>query len=314
MEAALHRTTCCRYFSWHATKTNKPRQTMITVLDKPVVKGVFPNGDLDFDFSHITNWLTSEDDNQRTPLVVDMVYEGVQDIFVLQVLAEYLKDARATGGLGCTVLAVDFFPYSQMDRPMRGHEPTLKFVARLFNSMGFSRVFVNDPHSDVTPMLVDRCVPVYPTIGGYVGPALVTGKYDLVVYPDAGAAKKYGSLVTDLLRFMQEEGNAPDMPKIFTASGTKSRDLESGDIVTYDVQLPAGIDFTGKRVLIVDDLVMGGRTFKVLAAILKDRYHVGPIDLVVSHTVPGTSDAFIQSKGDGMFNAIITTEDIDDEQ
>jgi ribose-phosphate pyrophosphokinase len=86
---------------------------------------------------------------------------------------------------------------------------------------------------------------------------------DIVCYPDKGATVKYTKLYT--------------FPHIF---GSKVRDQATGWIMGYE--LPYRCD--GQRVLIVDDICDGGKTFEILTA---DLFKNGAeeVNLFVTHGI-----------------------------
>lgn len=271
---------------------------MIYVNNKEFVKGRFPNGESDF---------TPLDDmfGDGDPISVKLEYESDEDFLALQVLAEYLKDNRC---IHRAKLFIPFMPYSQMDRDIRGHVFSLKYVARLINNCGFNTVYVNDPHSNVTVALLNRVVEDYPAARRLVRDILSCRKYDVIMYPDTGAAKKYGEILSDrrICDVPEEVEGKPELvalgvPVVY---GSKRRDLATGDIVAYDLVVPEGVSLKGKRVAIMDDLVMGGRTFKEAAKRLREA-GASRVVLYVSHLMPQSRD-FVDTLGDGLLDAVLT--------
>lgn len=271
---------------------------MIYVNNKEFVKGRFPNGESDFT---PLDYMCEDGD----PINVKLEYESDEDFLALQVLAEYLKDNRC---IHRASLFIPFMPYSQMDRDIRGHVFSLKYVARLINNCGFSTVYVNDPHSNVTVALLNRVVEDYPAARRLVRDILSCRKYDVIMYPDAGAAKKYGEILSDhrICDVPEEADGKPELvalgvPVVY---GSKRRDLATGDIVAYDLVVPEGVSLKGKSVAIMDDLVMGGRTFKEAAKRLREA-GASRVVLYVSHLMPQSRD-FVDTLGDGLLDAVLT--------
>ncbi|WP_338131069.1 hypothetical protein [Cohnella rhizosphaerae] len=67
----------------------------------------------------------------------------------------------------------------------------------MINAMNFARVTVVEPHSDVTPALLDRSEAVYPTLELLSRVTAETGfdpAADYLFFPDAGAQKRYGQV------------------------------------------------------------------------------------------------------------------------
>lgn len=232
--------------------------------------------------------------------------ESDADLFRLQVLAEYLRDK---GALKAAVLHMSFIPYSQMDRDMPGHLFSLKYVAKLINACGFRKVYVDDPHSSVSEALLDRVEVDYSTPRILVHDIMTHGKYDIVMYPDAGAAKKYGEVLTN--PYIIGASDNPDrkcgtseaaMLGVQVVRGVKRRNLLTGEIVSYELEVPEGCIISGKRVAIVDDLVMGGRTFKEAAKRLREA-GASFVALYVSHLMPQSKE-FVDTLGDGTLDVI----------
>lgn len=123
---------------------------------------------------------------------------------------------------------------------------TAKSVAQAINARQCPSVTVLDPHSDVTPALIDRCRVA--TAANDLVP--MNRRWDGVIAPDGGATKR-AHLAGQLL----------GVP-VFHA--WKSRDVTTGDLTGFGVQsLPKG------RYLVVDDLCDGGGTFVGLAAAIE---------------------------------------------
>jgi ribose-phosphate pyrophosphokinase len=152
------------------------------------------------------------------------------------------------------VLDIMYLPYARQDRVTAYNEPfSLKTICKMINLCEFERVYLNDPHSDVSPALIDRCV-----VNKRVELVRQTNlecldSSKIIVSPDAGAMKanheiamKYGC-------------------RHITA--TKVRDLKTGQITK--TELHTDIDLTGKSLIIFDDICDGGRTFIELAKVLR---------------------------------------------
>jgi len=143
-----------------------------------------------------------------------------------------------------------YTPYARQDRKTSNEEPfSFKTFARLINACAFDSVVLHDPHSDVTPALIENCrvvkrVDLTPT-------ELI--KVSVIVSPDAGAMKAN-----------HEVASTHRIPHI---CATKVRDVITGHIT--ETQLHTDMDLEGKRLLILDDICDGGRTFIELAKVLK---------------------------------------------
>lgn len=273
---------------------------MLTINYTKVVKGRFPNNEVDYlpvkDIEEVKLF-------ERRQYGFKVVFESNEDLFNLMVMNKAVMDYDSN----CRrYLIMEFFPYGQMDRKTDSHLFSLKYVADLINDCKFDEVVIKDPHSNVLPALVKNNLVVNdlaPNDGDIscmvkkiegkevINTSLNFDNYDLFFYPDNGAAKKYSEITSKSYRF-----------------GNKRRNLDTGEIVSYDV-IANKEDIEGKNVLIVDDLVMGGRTFKEAAKALKEMGAV-TIDLYVTHVMP-QARAFWTSNGDGLINTLYTADTLD---
>jgi ribose-phosphate pyrophosphokinase len=149
--------------------------------------------------------------------------------------------------------------------------------------MNFDNVKIYCPHSDVTPALIDNCEVI--DNSSFISRVLCDlGRPDeelVIISPDAGAYK----LIFKLCEKLGFKG------EIVTCS--KSRNHITGEITTVVPQF----DET-KSVLIIDDIILGGRTFINIRNEIKNE----KVYLAVSHgvfdsggygdPVPALADAF----------------------
>lgn len=218
---------------------------------------------------------------------------------------------RTFNDLGLVLLAVDalkrmsckkislmlpYFPAARQDRVMVKGEPlSVKVMAELINGLGLQRVTVFDPHSEVTPALLDNCEVIYNY--GFIQKVIEDLADDVILAaPDGGALKK-------IYKVSEALGG------IEVVECSKSRDVKTGKLTGFRVNSD---DLKGKNCLVVDDICDGGGTFMGLAEELKKK-HAGKLYLAVSHG--------IFSKGfddlSNFFDGIYTTDsfrDIDDER
>lgn len=283
---------------------------MLKLNNVDVVRSIFPNGETDFAVDReelISNTADELVDTYRfddRPYCneLELVYEDDRDLFRLLMVGMLLKEI---GLSRYTLLSMRFVPYSQMDREMPDHMFSLKYFAMLVNNCEFGKVEILDPHSEVTTALFNN-VTVWPN--HHFAQALYEKRPDVVMYPDTGAMKKYSKQLKDALRSL---GITHALTDYFPGEvfGVKRRDLSTGDIVSYDIHVPDDVQISGKSVLIVDDLVMGGRTFKEAATRLR-KLGAAKIYLCVTHLMPQAKD-FYRTKADGLIDKIITADTLD---
>lgn len=263
---------------------------MVKLNGYNVVKGRFPNNEVDYEpwsFTPFPISLSSDSLNTFT-----LIFDSNEDLFNLQI-AKKMYDDRYIGNAK-TKLEIHYFPYCQMDRPMDSHGFSLKYVTQIINELKFDMVEVYDPHSNVLPALLNRCKEYYPVKDFLLDETVINDGFpwDLLFYPDNGAAKKYSELL-DVKKYR---------------FGNKKRNLDTGEIVCYEV-LADKADIEGKKILIVDDMVMGGRTFVEAAKVLREM-GAAQVDLYVTHLKP-ESRKFYNSKGNGLIDNIYSADTLE---
>lgn len=187
-------------------------------------------------------------------------YESMDELITLIMLAAHIYDNGAY-----STLYMPYVPNARMDRVHSPHEIfTLRHFCNTINSLSFQGVHILDPHSYVTPALIDRVV--VHSAEPYINHALslVIEKHrsrPFIVYPDDGAAKRYSLDVCDAVY------------------GVKKRDWDTGRIegLMLNGRIP-----TNRPALIVDDICSYGGTFARTAKELK-KAGVEHIYLYITH-------------------------------
>lgn len=189
------------------------------------------------------------------------------DIMTLLLAVDAIRRLRKRAKI---ILHIKYLPYARQDRVCNFGEPlSIKVMADLINSMKLNKVCILDPHSDVTPALINNCQVTTLAEGFCETKALssIALTDDLVlVSPDAGAEKK-----------VRELANAIRKPMI---CASKRRDVETGAITHTEV---SG-DILNLPMLIADDICDGGRTFIQLSKKLKEK-GARCVFLYVSHGI-----------------------------
>lgn len=201
--------------------------------------------------------------NSETPVTLDFRYIGDSSLFKLAQSADALRRL----GVQKLNLFCPYFPGARQDRVCApGDSLTIKVYADFVNSLKFDHVTVFDPHSDVTPALLDRVR----VVNNHNFVEAVIEELDLrnylLVSPDAGANKKVFSLAAKL-----------GFPEVIRAD--KKRDPSTGSLTGTTV---FSDNLNNRDCLIVDDIISGGRTFMNLAEELRKK-NAGNIYLAVSH-------------------------------
>lgn len=171
-----------------------------------------------------------------------------------------------------------YFPGARQDRVANdGEALTVKVYADLINSLKFDCVTILDPHSSVTPALINNC---YVIDNKGFGAECIDELYEqgikdfYLVCPDAGAAKK----INELASYLRE--SREDI-KFDIVTGSKVRNTKTGELsdTTIDVD-----ELHNKPCIIIDDICDGGRTFLNLAYKLKLN-NAGKVYLGVTHGI-----------------------------
>lgn len=196
-------------------------------------------------------------------------YESDEDLIHLLLLKDFLDSLGVK-----TKLSISYMPYSRMDRAAQGQTQfSLWSITRFINAMQWNKVTVVDPHSDMTPGLLDNAVEVS------VIPALITRKFwtndmaldtTFAVFPDAGAQKKYerwGTFFGNTAYFV----------------GIKHRNFSNGKIESMAVLRTEDVATIGCTAVIIDDLISYGGTFIAIAEQLRKKYGIAKVYLVTAH-------------------------------
>lgn len=195
-------------------------------------------------------------EGQEDVLLQVDIQDGTRDI----VRTLLVKDALDRLGVKSVRLTLGYMPQARADRVFeKGQSLPIKVFADMINSAGFTKVYLDNPHSDVTPALINNVV-VHDQHQCFKGalPQIRKewGDDFLLCAPDNGATKKVFDSVTQL-------GHKSYVQVI------KVRDVTTGDIVRCELATSPE-DFKGKTVVIVDDISDGGASFNHVAALLKE--------------------------------------------
>ncbi len=221
-------------------------------------------------------------------------------------LIKLLTFANAAENRGTHLnVTIPYFPGARQDRVSNPGEPlTVKVYADIINSQMFHRVEIVDPHSDVTPALLNDCnvVPVADILKRIV----TENNYDTILIPDAGATKRMFSYYfpdlefNGILKFVQ---------------CLKKRDTKTGKLSGFQVLTD---HLYSRNCLIVDDICDGGGTFVGLAEeLVKVQPNVGKIGLYVTHGIfsKGVSHLLHSADNlDAIFDQVFTTDSIRKDQ
>ncbi|MBE6912914.1 MAG: ribose-phosphate pyrophosphokinase [Ruminococcaceae bacterium] len=215
---------------------------MIKINEKIVNIGNFPDGTM------LIKQGIPDGDN----VTISWFYEDDKEMIALIYLANHLK----AHGKNNICLYMPYIPNARQDRVKTDEDVfTLKYFAKVINTLGFKTVTVLDPHSSVSEALIDNIVIQKPQKLIEAALAKITemeGEAPSMFYPDEGAGKRYSGMIP--------------LPYAF---GIKKRDWATGQIKGLDVAGDVE-NIEGKNILIVDDICSKGGTFYFSAKKLKE--------------------------------------------
>ncbi|MGC4040846.1 MAG: ribose-phosphate diphosphokinase [Flavobacterium sp.] len=163
---------------------------------------------------------------------------------------------------------IPYFPAARQDRVMIPGEPlSIKVYADIINALNLDKITVFDPHSEVTPALLDNCEVIHNY--RFIETVLKSiGSNVKLISPDGGALKKI-YMVTEYLGGKE------------VVECSKSRNVKDGKLSGFRVYED---DLQQTDCLIIDDICDGGFTFTGLAEELKKK-NAGTLYLAISHGI-----------------------------
>jgi len=202
--------------------------------------------------------------NQNEPVTITQRINSFNDLGLICISVDALKRM----GVKEIHLYIPYFPAARQDRVMIPGEPlSVKVYADIINSMVLASVTIFDPHSEVTPALLNNCI----TVSNHEFIKHVIAKIGSevkLISPDGGALKK-------IYKVSEFLGGAE------VVECSKSRDVKTGKLSGFKVYTD---DLGGADCLIVDDICDGGGTFNGLAEALQAK-NAGKLYLAVSHGI-----------------------------
>ncbi|WP_313696975.1 ribose-phosphate diphosphokinase [Achromobacter sp.] len=197
---------------------------------------------------------------------IHALLKSADDVMQLLLLTDALRRLNPAAPVH---LDMPYVPYARQDRVCNPGEALGAAVfCKLINDQQYATVTIVEPHSDVTPALLQRVRVVDATAflkKALAAPAFAQGV--TLMAPDAGARKRVQALAKALgvadVRYAE-----------------KVRDPQTGRIT--ETRVPD--DIPAQPVLVVDDICDGGRTFLELAAALADKTRQ-PLYLYVTHGI-----------------------------
>jgi ribose-phosphate pyrophosphokinase len=215
----------------------------------------FPGGEIHFRLKdHVVNEITHEQMLEGGAIIhINTRLKTAMDVIFLAIVVDTIYKYFSIK----PVVNIGYMPYQQADRDFGvGECFSLKTITNLLNALPVDTYIVFDPHSDVTPALLNNIIVVDNT--EFIKYTLnemmkmeINEEDITILSPDAGAYKK-------IFKLCEKIGFKGPIE-----SANKCRSTKDGSI--SGIRLST-IDF-GKApyVLIIDDICVGGRTFIELA-------------------------------------------------
>ena len=214
---------------------------------------------------------------------IEVYVKGLSDSDQLMRLIFFIDSINRLGQKNIYIY-MPYLPYARQDHPGKSGEPlSLRIIGNLFSSVEYAKLIVTDIHSHhAQSFFSDKIKNIPLSFKIEQDPtlffALKNQQYDVVLAPDEGAKARAKS-VADLLN-------------IKVLNCLKTRNDTTGEPLLI---LPKGIDSLPQnaKILVVDDICDGGRTFYNLAQLLtqaqgsssQDRIKVGKLGLLITHGI-----------------------------
>lgn len=265
---------------------------MISINGVPVVPESFPDGTQKIDFSL---GVISQEIIENKTAYITWLYESDKELFSLLCISKNIKEHFPWLQ---QALVMPYIPNARFDRVKEPDECfTLKYFAEIINSLGFVRVIVTDPHSDVSTALIDHVEVIR-------GASYITqtcckvlkaeSSRNLVIYfPDSGSLKRYSEFVSD------------DYPIVY---GIKNRDWKTGEILGIEIHGDTDKLDENTAILMIDDICSKGGTFYYGSKEL-NKYGCKDMYLYVTHCENTILDGELL-KADSLFKKVFTTRSI----
>ena len=265
---------------------------MIKINGYPAQISYFPDGTFLIK-ENVYEW--AEEFKTRS-VCFEWYFENNAELLALQFLAWHFQDHGMI-----TRLYMPYIPNARMDRVKKPEDVfTLKYFARIINSIGFEKVRVVDPHSAVSEALIDRLEIV--DASKYIQTVLEVLSHEpgilQVVFPDEGAEKRYAEFIP------------VEIPKSY---GMKVRDWSTGKILGLELHGASVVE--ADKVLIIDDICSYGGSAYYTAKHIKDRNPEAKVYFYVTHCENSVLEGKFGEKevpllDTGLIEALYTTGDI----
>lgn len=205
--------------------------------------------------------------HKMSDIPFEWIYESDEELVTLMFVVNHLRDKGFSGNF---ILCLNYVSNGRMDRTHYEEEIfTLKWFCKIINDLKFSKIIILDPHSNVTPALLNNVV--VDNGFDYILKAInkIEENSSLILYfPDYSAMKKYTAILPKHFKYVY---------------GNKVRDWDSGKILGIEIVNDFKVDLTNKNILMIDDIIAYGGSMHFGALKLKES-GVNKIYAYATHT------------------------------
>lgn len=209
-------------------------------------------------------WNLEKFDNQilvNKFIQIDWRYHNISEFFHVVQLIDLIRSKDLSSNIE---LYIPYFPFARQDKSINNSSCfALRSFIRLFTDLHINKLTTYDMHNDIFDEFLMNGIEIENII-----PTFDLPKESVVIFPDAGAKKRYPSIQNQSITF------------------NKKRLEFSGEIIesylTTESELKLNNLPKDTHFVIIDDICDGGATFIRIAKVMTD-LDFDNIDLQVSH-------------------------------
>lgn len=254
------------------------------VWEVPVKTWNFPGGEVGVQLE----FLPGINDPETEGYVIYWSFESNEEMFI----AANIKDAiENASGIGVSLI-LPYVPYARQDRVCNdGESFALRVFAQMLNSLKFAEILCYDVHSEVSTSLIENLSVVHQAMCSADLP-----KYDYVIAPDAGAAKK--------IHAMRQVNDIENPTKVIVMD----KERKDGKVVH---KLPENLpDLSNAKICVVDDICDGARTFLSICDTIAPALNGNKPDLYVTHGIFSKGTAIVKEKYATIYTAHLMNQEV----
>lgn len=227
-------------------------------------------------------------DPETQGYVIYWSFESNEELF----LVANIKDAIESQTDRSVSLILPYVPYARQDRVCNeGESFALRVFAQMLNALDFSEITCYDVHSEVSERMIKNLEVLHQAVCSADLP-----KYDYVIAPDAGAAKK--------IYKMRQVNNIENPTKVIVMD----KERKDGKVVH---KLPENLpDLSKAKTCVVDDICDGGATFLSICDTLAPVLNGNKPDLYVTHGIFSKGTSVLKEKYATIYTAHLMNQEV----